>query len=97
MDLFAVSNKDTRLLTIEFMSKLTENGIAIKDLIKFMNSLEYGLVTVSGAKMIDKIWGTEFYETLGEFLEIKNEDLEKYFSLIGKMHYLLVESNVKRK
>lgn len=95
-EMFGVNNKETRNLTIEFINRLYQNGMDVVQLIRFMNALEYGMITVQGIKKVEELFGSDFCELFSEFLETEAEDYTKYYQLIGQMNYLLVESNFKK-
>ena len=90
-----LNNKNLEIIN-SLMTSLYNSGFSFTEIIIFLNSIEYGLVTPKIAYKIVEIYGDEFYRHLILINEVEEENVEKRNEIISNMEAIVLGVNSQK-
>lgn len=90
-----LNNKNLEIIN-SLMTSLYNSGFSFTEIIIFLNSIEYGLVTPKIAYKIVEIYGDEFYRHLILINEVAEENVEKRNEIISNMEAIVLGVNSQK-
>jgi hypothetical protein len=91
-DIFNILNERNPAILFTIITELEKSGIDIKDIIRTINSLEYGLFIPNVIRKLEELFGEEVYQTLTEFTEVDPNDYEKISVLCEQLENYIINS-----
>ena len=90
-----LNNKNLEIIN-SLMTSLYNSGFSFTEIIIFLNSIEYGLVTPKIAYKIVEIYGDEFYRYLISINEVEEGNVEKRKEIISNMEAIVLGVNSQK-
>lgn len=90
-----LNNKNLEIIN-SLMTSLYNSGFSFTEIIIFLNSIEYGLVTPKIAYKIVEIYGDEFYRYLISINEVEEGNVEKRNEIISNMEAIVLGVNSQK-
>lgn len=90
-----LNNKNLEIIN-SLMTSLYNSGFSFTEIMIFLNSIEYGLVTPKIAYKIIEIYGDEFYRHLISINEVEEGNVEKRNEIISNMEAIVVGVNSQK-
>ena len=90
-----LNNKNLEIIN-SLMTSLYNSGFSFTEIMIFLNSIEYGLVTPKIAYKIIEIYGDEFYRHLISINEVEEGNVEKRNEIISNMEAIVVDVNSQK-
>ena len=90
-----LNNKNLEIIN-SLMTSLYNSGFSFTEIIIFLNSIEYGLVTPKIAYKIVEIYGDEFYRYLISINEVEEGNVEKRNEIISNMDAIVLGVNSQK-
>lgn len=90
-----LNNKNLEIIN-SLMTSLYNSGFSFTEIMIFLNSIEYGLVTPKIAYKIVEIYGDEFYRHLISINEVEEGNVEKRNEIISNMEAIVVGVNSQK-
>lgn len=87
-----LNNKNPEIIN-SLITSLYNSEFSFTEIMIFLNSIEYGLVTPKIAYKIVEIYGDEFYQGLISINEVEENDVEKRNQIINNMEAIVVGGN----
>ncbi|MBE6154752.1 MAG: hypothetical protein E7163_04195 [Firmicutes bacterium] len=87
-----LNNKKPEIIN-SLITSLYNSEFSFMEIMIFLNSIEYGLVTPKIAYKIVEIYGDEFYQGLISINEVEENDVEKRNQIINNMEAIVVGGN----
>lgn len=87
-----LNNKNPEIIN-SLITSLYNSKFSFTEIMIFLNSIEYGLVTPKIAYKIVEIYGDEFYQCLISINEVEENDVEKRSQIINNMEAIVVGGN----
>lgn len=87
-----LNNKNPEIIN-SLITSLYNSEFSFTEIMIFLNSIEYGLVTPKIAYKIVEIYGDEFYQGLISINEVEENDVEKRNQIINNMEAIVVGNN----
>lgn len=85
VELLESLNKKNPLILNTIIIELEKTGLDISKIIKFLNSLEYGLIYPETARKIIEIFGDNFYKSLIELQETEQTNFNKLALILEQL------------
>lgn len=90
-----LNNKNLEIIN-SLMISLYNSGFSFTEIMIFLNSIEYGLVTPKIAYKIVEIYGDEFYRYLISINEVEEGNVEKRNEIISNMEAIVLGVNSQK-
>lgn len=90
-----LNNKNLEIIN-SLITSLYNSGFSFTEIMIFLNSIEYGLVTPKIAYKIVEIYGDEFYRYLISINEVEEENVEKRNEIISNMEAIVLGVNSQK-
>lgn len=90
-----LNNKNLEIIN-SLMTSLYNSGFSFTEIMIFLNSIEYGLVTPKIAYKIVEIYGDEFYRYLISINEVEEGNVEKRNEIISNMEAIVLGVNSQK-
>lgn len=90
-----LNNKNLEIIN-SLMTSLYNSGFSFTEIMIFLNSIEYGLVTPKIAYKIIEIYGDEFYRHLISINEVEEGNVEKRNEIISNIEAIVVGVNSQK-
>lgn len=90
-----LNNKNLEIIN-SLMTSLYNSGFSFTEIIIFLNSIDYGLVTPKIAYKIVEIYGDEFYRYLISINEVEEGNVEKRNEIISNMEAIVLGVNSQK-
>lgn len=90
-----LNNKNLEIIN-SLITSLYNSGFSFTEIMIFLNSIEYGLVTPKIAYKIIEIYGDEFYRHLISINEVEEGNVEKRNEIISNMEAIVVGVNSQK-
>ena len=90
-----LNNKNLEIIN-SLMTSLYNSGFSFTEIMIFLNSIEYGLVTPKIAYKIIEIYGDEFYRHLISINEVEEGNVEKRNEIISNMEAIVLGVNSQK-
>lgn len=90
-----LNNKNLEIIN-SLITSLYNSGFSFTEIMIFLNSIEYGLVTPKIAYKIVEIYGDEFYRYLISINEVEEGNVEKRNEIISNMEAIVLGVNSQK-